>query len=85
MYEKGSYPNVEPNFCYDNIGSGGDDVRVLPLSNIRNTLLNSGFQIQEIDKLRKMKQKNLTAFMEQLFVSRAKSGERHPVVIHPPY
>jgi hypothetical protein len=79
----GSYTNDPPNFCYDNMG--GDDIRVLPIKNIKYTLLNSGFSRQEANKIVAMKRNDLLVYMKDLWVSRLETGEKYPPVIHPPY
>lgn len=81
----GSYTDDPPNYCFSNMGGGGDD-RVIPFNNIRCTLLNSGFKRQAVDRLmREMNRREILEYIQELWQARLKTGEKYPPVVHPPY
>jgi len=81
----GLYTDDAPNFCFNNMGGGGDD-RVISASNIRCTLLNSGFKRQVVDRLMsKMNRREILKYIQELWEHRLETGEKYPPAVHPPY
>ena len=84
LYTNGDYDSGEPNFCYDNMG--GDDYVILPPNNIKNTLLNCGYNVRHVDNLmNENTYDELVTIIQNTWTSNLLSRKYPKLYSHPPY
>lgn len=84
LYLKSTYSDQPPNFCYSNLG--GYDPIVLPIENIKDTLLNCGYDRNTVDNLINTKTyKELIELIKSSWVSNRSSEIVREPQIYPPY
>lgn len=78
LYKEDPISSQEPNFCYDN--QGGDMPVDLSIKNIEYTLLNCGYNNQEVQNYLQTKTKR-----ELIQLIDARQNKKYLPVYHPPY